>query len=78
MSIDLFHCFIEYRGKQRVLIACGSYKVRDKWAEGGGYYTGGYGVPTVVFYPDRRKMLAFWSIADALEALDGPSLAASA
>lgn len=57
----------------RVLIACGSYKVTDQYATDLGYYGGGYGVPTIVFYPDRRRMLPFMSIADALEALDGVS-----
>lgn len=62
----------------RVLIACGSYKVKDPYAEDLAFYGGGYGVPSVILYPDRRKMLPFLSIADAIEALDGVSSSLSA
>lgn len=76
-NIEIF----EYRPGtkiDRVLIACGSYKVIDTYADGLGYYGGGYGVPTVILYPDSRRMLPFKSIADALEVLDGPSLGQAA
>jgi hypothetical protein len=75
---DLEVC--EYRPgskMDRVLIACGSYKEKDLYAEEIGYYGGGYGVPTVILYPDRRKMLPFMSITDAIEALDGVSYRAA-
>jgi hypothetical protein len=62
-----------YRQQDRILVNCGSYKVRDRWAEGIGFLGGGYGVPTIVLYPGSRRMLEFSSIADALEVLDGPS-----
>lgn len=55
----------------RVLITCGSYKVSDPHAESLGYYGGGYGVPAVILYPDRRKILPFLHLTDALAALDG-------
>ena len=57
----------------RIAICCGSYKVKDQYAEGIGYYGGGYGVPVVVFYPDRREMLPFSSLTHAIAALDGIS-----
>lgn len=72
---------VEYRPgtkMDRVLIACGSYKVKDPYAESLGYYGGGYGVPTVIFRPDRREILPFRSIGAALEALDGVSYATAA
>jgi hypothetical protein len=72
----LHRCAIEnfpYRGKMHIAACLGSYKVTDLWAMSGGYYDGGYGVPTVVLYPDRRRMLPFMSIEDAVELLDGPS-----
>ncbi len=64
----------EYRKLDRVGICCGSYKVRDLYADTLGYYGGGYGVPTVVLSPNRREMLPFPSIARALDALDGVPL----
>lgn len=60
----------------RIAICCGSYKVRDQYAEGLGYYGGGYGVPCVIFYPDKRRMMPFASIEQALSALDGINAAA--
>jgi hypothetical protein len=62
----------------RVLIACGTYKVKDPYSQGLGLYGGGYGVPSVILYPDRRRMIAFKSISDALEALDGVSFSSAA
>jgi hypothetical protein len=54
----------------RVAICCGTYKQRDPYAEGLGYYGGGYGIPTVILFPDRRKILPFYSLADAITVLD--------
>lgn len=67
---------LEYRRRQRVIMNTGTYKREDPYAESGGYYTANYGVPTVIFWPDRHKMLPFSSIEDALEYFDGPSIAA--
>ncbi len=71
---------VEYRPGtkiDRVLIACGSYKVKDAYAEDLGYYGGGYGVPCVILYPDRRQILSFTSLSSAIEALDGVSTLAA-
>jgi hypothetical protein len=62
----------------RVVIACGTYKLKDPYAQDLGYFGGGYGVPAVILYPDRRRMIPFMSISEALEALDGVSFTASA
>jgi hypothetical protein len=62
-----------YRGKKRVLLCTGSYKLTDPWAETWGFMGGGYGVPCIVLYPDRHLILPFWSIAEAVELLDGPT-----
>lgn len=73
-------CTFEWRpGSQmdRIAICCGSYKERDDFAEGLGYYGGGYGVPTVILNPRRREMLAFTSIRHAINVLDGVSVLAA-
>lgn len=67
-------CVFEWRPGtklDRVAICCGSYKERDDYAEGQGYYGGGYGVPTVILHPQRREMIPFMSIGQAINALDG-------
>lgn len=60
-----------YRGEKKVLINCGSYKVVDSWAREGNYLDGGYGVPVVILYPQKRRMLVVDSIDEALDLLDG-------
>lgn len=62
----------------RVLIACGSYKLKDPYAESLGLYGSSYGVPSVILYPDRRELIPFKSISLAIEALDGVSLSYAA
>lgn len=54
----------------RIAICCGTYKLKDAFAESLGYYGGGYGIPTVILYPDQRKMLPFYSLSDAITVLD--------
>jgi hypothetical protein len=54
----------------RWFITTGSYKVNDPHAREWGYYNGGIGTPVVIFYPYRRKMIAYMSIEDAVEHLE--------
>lgn len=55
----------------RVAVACGSYKVKDPWAESIGFYTGGYGVPAVVLFPQERRIIPFLHLRNAVALLDG-------
>ena len=60
-----------YKGRKKLLVNCGSYKVVDQWARDGNYLDGGYGVPVAVLWPTKHRMLIFDSIDEALELLDG-------
>lgn len=63
----------EYRpgtGRHRVFVTTGSYKVKDEYSESLGYYGGGYGVPCVVLWPDRREMLPVMKIEQAIRLVD--------
>lgn len=57
-------------GRMRVFITCGSYKIKDPWAEGLGYYGSTYGVPCVLLWPDHHEMLPVSSIEQAITVLD--------
>lgn len=57
-------------GRDRLFITTGSYKVKDPYAEGLGYYGGGYGVPVVVLFPDRHEMMPFKRLSQAITVLD--------
>ncbi|WP_456487950.1 hypothetical protein [Candidatus Alkanophaga liquidiphilum] len=44
----------------------GTHKVTDYYTEESGFYGAAIAVPTVVFFPDRKKMLPFRDFRDAL------------
>lgn len=56
--------------KERVFITTGSYKVDDAYAQALGYYGGGYGVPCVLLFPDRREMWPVARLEQAVRILD--------
>lgn len=57
-------------GEVKWAIRTGSYKVKDSFASEYTPDTGSTGTPIVVFHPFRKHMLAFSSIADAIEYLE--------
>lgn len=59
--------------KEPIFIRTGSYKIDDKWAREQGFVDAAIGVPTVVFWPNEKRMVPFRRIEDAvlfLESLD--------
>ena len=56
-------------GEYRIFIRTGTYKVTDYYTEESGFYGAAVAVPTVVFFPDRKKMLPFRDFRDALSFL---------
>lgn len=61
-----------WSGKYKRNIICirtGSYKINDEWARAHGFDGGQIGVPTVVFYPNKKHMVPFWKIEDAVKYL---------
>lgn len=63
----------EYRpgtGGERAFITTGSYKVRDQYSEDLGFYGGGYGVPVVVLWPDRKEIMPVMRLTQAITILD--------
>lgn len=47
-------------------IRCGTYKVWDDYGQAVGGYKGEIGVPIVIFYPDRHKVVGFDDFEDGL------------
>lgn len=63
-----------WHGKYKRDIVCirtGSYKIDDKWAKSQGFGGGEIGVPTVIFFSDKKKMIPFKRIEDAVMFLKG-------
>ena len=56
-------------GQYRVLIRAGSYKIWDEYGQQLAGYKGKIGVPAVIMYPGKKKMLHFTFIEDALDVL---------
>lgn len=56
-------------GHYRYFITTGSYKVEDSHAAEWGFHHGGIGVPVVIFYPFRKKMIVYLNLEDAIERL---------
>jgi len=57
-----------------VCIRTGTYKIDDKWAKEQGYIGAQIGVPTVVFFPNEKRLIPFRRIEDAvvfLETIEG-------
>ena len=53
--------------KDRIYIRPGSMKGVDRYARGLGYTDTGSQIPTVILWPDKRKMLSFLNLEDAIE-----------
>ena len=58
-------------GEERIALRCGSYKVYDEYARKLGYYGMKPANPTVILWPDRKRMLPFLQMRDATETLGG-------
>jgi len=56
--------------KSRIFIRPGSFKGTDRYARQLGYVDTGAQIPSVIVYPDRRKMLPFLNLADAVTVLN--------
>ena len=53
-------------GVDRVFIRPGSFKGSDRWSRSMGYSDAGAYIPTVVLYPDRRLMIPFLHLEQAI------------
>lgn len=53
--------------KDRIYIRPGSMKGPDRYARSLGYTDTGSQIPTVILWPDKRKMLSFLNLEDAIE-----------
>jgi hypothetical protein len=60
--------------QERIAIRTGTYKVFDPHAEEYGYYGGGHGVITVVFFPNERRMVPFRRLEEAIAFLNNPAI----
>jgi len=56
--------------KQPIFIRCGAYKVREDYGQRLGGYSAIPAVPTVILYPDQKKMVPFMEIEDAAKWLE--------
>lgn len=56
-------------GREMVYLRAGTYKYRDEFGQKIGGYTGEYGIPMVILYPDRKHMIPFRNFEDGLKAL---------
>jgi predicted phosphodiesterase len=69
----IHRCGIEYferHGLTRVALACGSYKVKDPFAQKYGFAPARPIMPTIILMPDRREMIAVESVETAAEILN--------
>ena len=57
-------------GKHRIYIRPGTYKIYDRWAINMGFGESEVCVPAVLLFGDRRQMIPFYNIEDALKILD--------
>ena len=53
--------------KDRVYIRPGSMKGPDRFARSLGYAKTGSAIPTVILWPDKRQMLSFLNLEEAVE-----------
>jgi hypothetical protein len=57
--------------REIVYLRSGTYKLKDEFAQRAGAWSGVYGVPAVLLYPDRHKVAPFWDFREALLCLKG-------
>lgn len=60
----------EVWGKQRIFIRPGTYMIRNRWALNKSYNGSNICVPCVLLFGDRKQMISFYNIEDALKILD--------
>lgn len=53
-------------GRKVVYVRCGTYKIWDDYGQAVGGHKGQVGVPIVIFWPDRHKVLGFDDFEDGL------------
>lgn len=58
---------LEHTDKDRLYIRPGSVKTPDRWTRSIGYSDSGSGLPIIMLWPDKRRMLHFFSIEDAVD-----------
>ncbi len=56
-------------GKNRILIRSGTFKVWDDFGQKIAGYKGIPGIPLVIFFPDRHKMIPFFDLEDGIKYL---------
>ena len=61
--------WFEGHGQPRLALHCGTYKITDWYLQEHAYPTSLPITPTVIFYPDRKKMLPFLTVRDAIAVL---------
>ena len=60
---------IEYQNQTITTIRSGSYKEEDRYGRKIGDYRGIIGVPTIVLFSNRKKIVPFYKLQDAVEYL---------
>jgi hypothetical protein len=55
-------------GEHRILGRSGSYKIWDEFGQKIGGYKGKPGVPTVILFPDKKKMIVMY-LEEAVQVL---------
>lgn len=58
------------QGEDSIFVRSGTYKLYDEFGQKIGGYTGGYGVPVVIFFPDKHMMLPVRDLELAAEILE--------
>ncbi len=53
--------------KKRIFIRPGSFKGLDRYARQIGFADGGQQIPTVLLYPDRKEMVGFFDLGEAVK-----------
>ncbi len=61
--------YFERHAQTRVALACGSYKIDDRFGKKCGFPSAMAVMPTVILMPDRKEILAFENIDTAAEVL---------
>lgn len=61
--------------KKRVAVRTGTYKILDLYALGKGFYGSQVKNPTIIFYPNIKKMVAFNDMYDSITYLRGEEFA---
>ncbi len=57
------------QGEYRMMVRCGSYKVWDDFGQQHGYGKGRPGVPLVILFPDKHRMIAHRDLITGIEHL---------